>query len=256
MQMLEKIWADIRKGENIDLYLTVVVSLGVAALSLVGANVTPFIAPLTLAVLGLLAISSLVNRQRLEALTQRQLQSIGSFFANEYPADFKAQLASGKHVWLVGVTLSRTIKNNYIDLEEKLRQGHNIRVLVVNPVGAPMAMAASRNYARANRDPEIKAAETRASLQLFCGLMKINPGHLEIRTVDNPLSYGATCVNPDSATGVLYLEHYAFRTASDSIPKFALRASDGQWYDFFKKELTALWESGVEWNCEDMPEAP
>ncbi|MBE7553723.1 MAG: hypothetical protein HS126_21865 [Anaerolineales bacterium] len=234
MHILESIWTDIRNGENIDLYLTVLIALGVAALSLLGINVSSFIAPLTLAILGLLAISNLVNRHHLEKIVQKQAQSITGFFSNEYPPDFNAQLESGKEVWLVGVTLNRTIKNNYIKLEEKLQQGHTLKILLVNPTGAPIGLAASRNYAQVNRDPEIKIAEIKATLQLFCSLKKISPDKIEIRTVENPLSYGATCINPDSATGVLYLDHYPFRTASDSIPKFTLRASDGYWYDFLK----------------------
>jgi hypothetical protein len=56
-------------------------------------------------------------------------------------------------------------------------------------------------------------------------------------------------------SGALYLEHYPFRTASDSVPKFVLCARDGYWYDFFKREILALWNAGVEWSCVDGAEA-
>ncbi len=255
MRILDEIWRDIRNGENIDLYLTVLIALGVAILSLLGINVSSFIAPLTLATLGLLAISSLVNRRRLEEIQHKQAQSMIGIFTNEFPSEFRSHFESGKEIWLIGVTLGRTIKNNYTKLEEKLRQGHNIKVLVVHPIGAPIAMAATRNYAPSYRDPEARAVETKASLQLFCNLKKVNPDGLEIRTIKYPLSFGAICVDPDLATGVLYLEHYPFRTISDSVPKFVLRASDGYWYEFFKKEILALWNAGIEWSCDNVLES-
>ena len=109
-------------------------------------------------------------------------------------------------------------------------------------------MAVARNYAR--REVEPKSSEIRFNLQLLCDLGKISPDKLEVRTIQYPLAYGVTAVNPDTASGALYLEHYCFRTASDSLPRFVLRAEDGQWYDFFKKEIRALWDAGVGWPCD------
>lgn len=90
----------------------------------------------------------------------------------------------------------------------------------------------------------------RDSLVSLCGLQQIAPDKLEIRTINNPLTFGAVCMNPEAASGVLYLEHFPFRTVPGAMPRFVLRASDGRWYDFFKKEIQALWDAGVEWKCD------
>ena len=77
------------------------------------------------------------------------------------------------------------------------------------------------------------------------------PERLEVRTIQHPLSYGATVTNPDASNGTTYLEHYSFRVTTESHPRYMLRTQDGHWYDFFKSELRTLWEAGQVWNKED-----
>lgn len=167
----------------------------------------------------------------------------------EYPSQYKGDFETATELWLFGVTLHRTIQNNYAVIERKLHQGHHIKVLLIHPEGPGMEMAVQRNYVLREVGP--KSSDTRLTLQLLCNLAKTTPGKLESRTIQFPLAYGATIVNPNAATGVLYLEHYCFRISSESWPRFVLQASDGQWYDFYKREIEALWDAGVEWTCSE-----
>ncbi|MBD3159836.1 MAG: hypothetical protein GF309_13720 [Candidatus Lokiarchaeota archaeon] len=178
-------------------------------------------------------------------------QLASSFFLEEFPSDFNENFEPAKEVLLMGVTLRRILKTGYGKLEEKLRKGHIIRVLLVHPEGASVEMAASRYYAEMSRDPDLKGSQIQTALQLFCSLRDVAPQRMEIRTICNPLTFGGICVNPDSASGILYLEHFPYRTVADALPKFVLRASDGQWYDFFNKEIQVLWDNGVEWECSE-----
>jgi hypothetical protein len=245
---MRRIWDDIRSGENIDLYITVIVAIGLAILNVIGVAPQTYLAPITLAVLGLLAITSLGNRYRIEELLQKQVQSTDTFYVEEYPSSYKNDFETAEELWLIGVSLRRTFQANYPKIEQKLRQGHIIKVLLVHPEGAGLEMAVSRNYAR--REVEPKSNEIRFNLQLLCDLRKSFPDKIEVRTIQYPLAYGVTAANPDTASGTLYLEHYCFRTASDSLPRFVLRAKDGRWYDFFKSEIRALWNAGTEWPCD------
>ena len=248
MQVLRRIWNDIKRGENIDLYLTVIVAIGLAILNVIGVAPKEDLPSITLAVLGLLAITSLGNRYRVEKLLQKEPQSIERFFVEEYPSSFKDDFEAAEELWLIGVSLRRTIQVNYPKIEQKLRQGHIIKVLLVHPEGAGLEMAVSRNYAR--REIEPKSNEIRFNLQLLCDLYKIPNNKLEVRTIQYPLAYGVTAANPNTVSGALYIEHYCFRTASDSLPRFVLRAKDGRWYDFFKSEIRAMWNAGIEWPCD------
>ena len=75
---LKRIWKDIRKGENIDLHITVAVAITLTVLNLVGLAPQALVGPITLTVLSLLAITSLGNRYRLEhTLEKLKLMPLG-----------------------------------------------------------------------------------------------------------------------------------------------------------------------------------
>jgi hypothetical protein len=249
MNLIQRIWKDVRSGENIDQYITIVAAIVLAILNLIGVSLQSHLATFTLAVLALLAISSLGNRYKIEELITRQSQSADRFFVNEFPPSYISDFEQSEVLWLIGVSLHRTIKTKYATLEKKLRQGHFIRVLLVNPKGAGVEMAVTRNYA--HRGVEPKSNDILFVLELLCDLRKISPQKLEIRTINLPLAYCATVTNPNGATGKLYIEHYSFRVSTESIPRYILQSTDGRWYDFLKKEIEALWDAGEVWGCEE-----
>jgi len=244
MRFLHRAWDDIRKGENVDLYVTVVVALGLVFLNLTGLAPRDWLDPITLAVLGLLALSTLESRYRFEALARKVMQS-HDVFLEEFPSRLKDDFEAGREVWLVGVTLSRTIKTYYSLIERKLEEGHTIKVLLVHPEGPAIEMAETRIYGR--MDVERTSKEIRSVLQDLCDLRAIAPDKLHIRTIKNPLGYGAIAINPDSSLGTLYLEHYPYKVPGGSKPKIVLQAKDGRWYEFFREEIRTLWADGIVW---------
>jgi hypothetical protein len=245
MKIIQRVWNDIRSGENIDQYLTIVAAITLAILNLAGVSLQTYLAPFTLAILALLAINSLGTRFRIDELFKKQSESVDTFFMDEFPPSYKVDFESADVLWLVGVSLHRTIKTNYKILEKKLRQGQSIRVLVINPKGAGIEIAVARNYA--HRGVEAKANDILYILELLSSLNEIAPQKLEVRTIKLPLAYGVTATNPATSSGKLYIEHYGFRISTDSIPRYVLKSSDGRWYDFFKSEIEALWDAGEIW---------
>lgn len=248
MEMLQRIWEDIRRGENIDLYVTVTVAIALAALNIAGIAPQAWIAPLNLAVLALLAVATLGNRHRFEGILKQMTRNTGSVLLRNFPADTcYRNVKESKELWLVGISLSSTLEALYPLFESKLRRGDSIRVLVVNPDGAACAMAAMRNYART--DVERQRAEIRATLKDLCELQKVAPDRLEIRTIEYPLTFGVYAVDPEEASGVLYLKHYAFKMPGRARPGLVLRPRDEHWYDHFRSEIRFLWESAMPWQC-------
>jgi hypothetical protein len=248
MRFLYRIWRDFRKGENIDLYVTVVVALGLVALNLSGFAPKETLEPITLAILGLIAISILGSRYRVEELSSKLDQSANTVFINEFPPSLKTDIESAPELWLVGVSLTRTIRTYYSTIEQKLQRGHSVKVMVVSPEDNLIELVESRAYGRPNISRTRN--DINGTLEDLCELQQSNPqGKLYVRTVKNTLTFGATIVNPNSPSGVLYLEHYPFKMEGGSRPKFILRPKDGYWYDFFKKEIKTLWDYGIDWNC-------
>jgi len=147
VQFFKQILREIKRGENVDLYVTVLVALSIAALNLLGLAPQSLIASITLTLLGLLAVSALENRHQFEELRQSFTKSIDDIFLKEFPATLDEDFDSGKEIWLIGVTLRSLVAGKYIRLEEKLRKGHGIKILLVHPEGAAVEIASSRYYA-------------------------------------------------------------------------------------------------------------
>jgi len=248
MKLLRQVWEDIRHGENIDLYVAAPLAIAIAILGIFGITSSQLISSITLVILGLLATSLLTSRHSVKELSQKLTQTTGSIFFKELAeSNFETDFESAADLWLVGVSLTTIIKIHYSLIEKKLRAGHSIKALLVHPDGPAVEMAEMRAYGRPN--VERTRNEIRNALQDLCDLGQVAPGRLEIRTIQHPLGHGVIAKDPETASGIIYIQNYPFKTEGGSRPKFVLRAKDGFWYDFFKRELYNLWENGSEWSC-------
>lgn len=248
MALLKRIWEDIRHGENIDLFVTVFLAIGLVVLNVLGLAPQAWIAPLTLAILGLLAIATLGNRYQVEKAVKELSRPSHELFLEKVPASQESDLERARVVWMIGVTLSRTIKTQYSLLEHKLARGDSVRILLVDPAGEGVEMAVMREYG-GRFDTERGRQLIRDSLSDLCVLKKAMPDKLEIRTINHPLGFGGIAIDPDTSKGVLYLEHFSYKMPGGSLPKLVLSAPDGRWYQFFKTEMQTLWENGTTWEC-------
>ena len=120
-----------------------------------------------------------------------------------------------------------------------------LNLMALNPEGVAAEIAGNRDY----WEPDIEGTRRRIrdSLKLLNTLRFIAPDNLEIRTINDPLGYGATLIEPNSISGTIYIEYYPFSSTGKSIPKIVLKTNDGYWYDIFKRKVNTLWENGVEW---------
>lgn len=259
-EFLERTWQDIKQRKNLELYLILAAILAVFIADVLGVDTTNALVEITLATLAVLLYGMIDARhdsenqnQELAELKQsvHQLSSSSQdFLDNKWPTSLTQEMEMADELWLVGVSLLRTVKTNYALLENRLKYGYLVRVLVVHPEGIGVEIAVSRNYGR--RDIEQKSTDIRRTLGDLCELRQKGSGRLEIRTTQHPLSYGAILVSPQSsAHGRIHVENYGYRVKSGGFPVFSLRPDHGDWYEFYKHELHLLWEDASQWNCEN-----
>lgn len=248
MKLLRQAWDDIRHGENIDLYVAVPLAILVAICGLVGITSPQLISSMTLVILGLLASSLLANRHAVKELSRKLTQTSDTIFLKDFTeTNIERDFEGATELWLMGVSLTTTVRNHYSAIDKKLRTGHQIKALLVHPDSSAVEMSENRAFGKQNVDRA--RDEIRNTLQDLCDLSQAGPGKLEIRTIHHLVSHGVIAKNPETASGAIYIENYPFKTEGGSRPKFVIGARDGFWYDFFKKELYNLWNSGEEWNC-------
>ncbi|MEW5871780.1 MAG: hypothetical protein AB1894_21105 [Chloroflexota bacterium] len=252
MKALRRFWEDIRKGENIDLYIAVFASILLAILAISGLAVQSWIAPLNIAVLALLAYSMLGSRHRMDELFQGLREEAQSIFRKKWPEDdLDLALREAKNAFLIGVSLRRTFGDYYALLEDKLQRGDTVRILVLDPNSAAVEAIAKRVY----KDVSIERSRgsIKDSLRSMHHLKLRTGGKLEIRVTDYPVTIGGILTDPNTTHGKLFLENYTYKMRDIDLPKILLQSKDEQWYEFYKSQMDTLWENGTAWEGEEEP---
>jgi Domain of unknown function (DUF5919) len=247
--------ADLASGRNLDLYATLVVALSISVLGVFSVVDAEVVAAATLATLALVAVGSLGTRRQvasMEAATHDlgfQLRHLGGVvsadeFLSPSTSGLDVDLRGATDIRLVGVSLSRTIRNNIDDLEQRLAKGAHIRIALIEPGSEAVREAARRSTIP--DAPEIFENRLRPTVDMLRQLAagpQAN-GTLEVRFLTFVPVFGLTMVDPDEPDGLIQVDIYAHRSAG---PEPVLRLSpqrDPRWYRHFLHEFERIWTHG------------
>ncbi len=151
--LLRRVGDDLRRGRNVELYVTVMLALCIALLSVLTVVGSQVVSATTLAVLALLAVSGLATRHQSEEAGCR-IEQLAANLSGEVPADrflktrmpaLDEDVATAADICLVGVTLTRTVRDLLPVLDRRLRKGASIRVLVIDVDSPARAEAVARS---------------------------------------------------------------------------------------------------------------
>lgn len=246
MKYFNRVWRDFRQGENIDLYLTVLISIIVTILNIIGLAPSTWIAPLNLAILALLSVSILGNRYKTESVLEK-ISSQNERLLVQFPQDPMKDMEKSTELTLVGVDLRQTLHRNFSLFQKKLIDGQTIKLLIIDPDSPACEIAAMRYYAPMSTNSQRDVI--RASLDICNDLTQKTSGKLEVRLAEHPLTFGAIMSDPETSHGVVYIWHYSFKMSEANIPKMVFRPTDGFWYEFFQQEMNSMWNAAKPWNA-------
>ena len=247
MVFLKRILDDIKRGENIDLYVTVTLAIIISILNAIGLANSALLSSISLAILALLASAILGNRHRLDDINEKLDKGNDKIISTEFPTNAADDFRRASEIWIVGVNANAALKYNYRTIiQEKLKAGDcKIKILLVDPDSPACEMAAARVPGKLSIERE--RANIFANLNDLCDLRKLNPDKIEVRVVNDPLMYGCYILDPDKIHGVIYYRRYSYQMGRK--PKLLYRPAGNEWYDFIKAEVKMLWQMGKEWNC-------
>jgi hypothetical protein len=216
----------------------------------------PELATWILAVLGLIAVSGLWDRNRrmdrIEKLSEESRNLTVRYLGGKIHADdfFQAEheipnsvLASANNIFFVGVTLSGTATEYASILRQRLVSGAKIRIVIVEPTDAVLEDLKLRSWAKVEPTyypDRLRSVESQFEyiVQESTGKGKLELGHLPFHP-----SFGLVMVDPDQPHGVCYVTIYPHKLTGPR-PSFEVRASDDpMWYNFFRKQFDILWSS-------------
>jgi Domain of unknown function (DUF5919) len=252
---LRRAWSDLALGHNIEIYVTAMASIALGLLSVFNVAAPEVIAAATLGTLALLAVSGLGSRHQLDDMhdTMRSLTAsvnmavhadvpVDRFLAVKAPA-LDEHLRAADDIRLVGVTLSRTVRDLVGVLDRRLRAGAALRIVIIDPDSSAPVEAVARTLGVTS--PAYYRPRVESTMDILGALASLpgTAGRIEVRLLPFVPTFGMYLIDPATPDGLVYVEMYQHRSLEPN-PCFGLRAErDGRWYRFFVNQFDTLWDS-------------
>jgi len=220
-----------------------------------------------LAVLGLLAISEIIERYRklanIERLSNKAVTLLESqfadrpsaiaFFEKMPPLDPFVQASTS--IDLCGFTLTSTINKQFSSIRERLKDGANVRLLISEPDSLALQMASLRS-----EDPDEgiyfgkRLAATIQDIEYLHKTWreyqpsgKSKKGHLEVRLLPYAPSFSILVFNGNQPQGKVIVELYAHKTFMETAVFTLNSQKDGNWYEYFISQFEVMWKDAKIW---------
>lgn len=242
--------------KDVEVYLSIGLALSVGVLGLVDVVGNDTVAAATLATLAVIAVSLLVSRHQMAQLEQgvRGLtatvrdQSLAGVSLDRLLSASTAgaglPIAGAQDIRISGVTLNRTIRNNYDELERLLRDGASIRIALIDPDGSAPEEAARR--CSVPDEPQIFEHRLNPTLGLLRRLSATSPrrGRVEVRLLPFVPAVGLILIDVEQAAGRVFVDVYAHRPIGPEPVLSLERDRDPRWYRHFAQEFDRIWAAG------------
>ncbi len=255
LNFFKRIYQDVLEGQNLEVYLTLLVALASLILDVFGLVSPNIVAAGTLATLALLAYSTLNNRQQMHQMTEISTTTqamVGMAVKGEQKADeffwkekrFLSQdLARAKFIGLAGITLSRTVREYQDVFENRLAAGAGLRFIVIDAASTAPRQAVLRS--KGGVQDSFYTDLLRPTIARICFLTDLAqaPGKVELGLLPYAPSFGLFVIDPDKPHGRIIVEIYQHKSLALN-PTFELSAQrDDRWYKFFREQFNLLWGS-------------
>lgn len=261
LKQLTNILQKIRNVENLDLYITVAISIVVGLLGLIGLASFEILSAAVLAILALMAGSLLSNRRSMTDIKKvadqldseiKSLKLATISFTNPSLLLFRRDIPNltkdfqnATRISILGASLHSTTITYYSEFEQALKRGASLRVLVCEPFPSLLSMMVFRTYTI--KDPKILKRSIQDHISLIKKLKASNPnGNCDSRTIPLVISYGMIIFEYPDGMSMIYVKLMPFRTPGAEYPVFAVSKRDNrEWFDFFFNQYDMMWESGT-----------
>jgi hypothetical protein len=255
VRWLSRVVRDLRAGRGVDVYVAILLAVVIAALDIFGVASTQVISATTLAVLALLA-SSVVSGQRQVTALETDLQAFSSasrqlltgrpsaeafFVARRERREH--ELATASEVDLLGVTLSRVVREQATAISRRLEQGAHIRVLMIDPTSDAVTQAALRSWADVTGDFYLNRLRPTVDMLRVLSQAPAATGRLELRMIPYVPTFGLQLLNRSSGHATVFVELYPHKSSGG--PEFEIvQENDPHWYGFFAGQFEVMWQVG------------
>lgn len=253
------VFSEIKKGENLDLYIIIFLAIIVAVLGISQTVSFEVISAVILATLGLLATSLLTNRHSSDEIqhTTSQLKSeihdlrseihtsarLSDVFIKGYP-DFSNEIVEAKRVSIEGAVLSGTLTRYSAQFIKFLQRGGSIRFLVSEPTPEVGVMQAFRSSLIKDIDFMYTTAQNSLETMKAMKSNAKNPLGVQIKMMPYLAPYSLVIIERNDGVKKIYARVSAFQVPASEQPVFqADNQTDNVWFEFFNNQFEQLWKA-------------
>ena len=248
LRFLQVFWNDIRRGENIGLYATVVVAFGLAVANLLEVVAGGLLGTVTLSVLGILVVSTIHTRHMLlEISLDTSMDSRPNLKHRSQLIPFETGGRDASEIVVLGFSPASAIQRNVGFFSRKLKDGCNLRFLMMHPTSNSAVDTFQQLYPFTDVRTDIYAALK--TLRYLTDSPGKSNGKCEVKLSSVYIPFGIAAFDPGKATGFMTVEPYLYRVSAGDRAHLALRRdTDEEWFDFFFRQFQQLWDEAQEWN--------
>jgi hypothetical protein len=230
---------DIARGQNLEYYVTLVFIVVIFAIDVFNLASLDALTNVILAVLALVVYSLLSTRQALEELSDKVVrpQDARSFFWKT-KRSIEDDLSQAKDIRIAGAVLSRTLRDYRYVLEERLKHGAKVRIMLMDPNSTAPDQAVLRSKGVSNRQFYIDSL--RPTIERISALVEASE-KIELGLLPYKPAYGMILIDPDEAHGKIIIEMYPHHSDTFA-PTFELFPNrDTHWAEFFRSQFDTMW---------------
>lgn len=245
-QFTRRIAKDIVQGKHLEYYVTLLFIILIFALDTFNLVSSESITNIILAILALVVYSNLTTHQRLEELSDKIIMPQGAerFFWKE-KRSIEHDLSNAKYVGILGAVLSRTMRDYSSVLEERLKAGAKVRILLMDPESAAPDQAVLRSKDVNSRQFYV---ENLCMTIERVGFLVKTASTVELGLLPYKPAFGMIVIDPDEPYGKIIVEMYPHHSDAFA-PTFELDAiRDRHWYTYFRAQFDAVWERTRQYN--------
>jgi hypothetical protein len=231
--------------ENWPTIVSIVTGVVIIILGIPGKLTEPEILLGILGVLTLVAFSIRLERTLIEKIIQKtpNPNSIQLRLVDD-DEPFEMFVADAKEIFMVGPSLSGFTQTYRFKLKEYIRDGVALKVLLINPEGNGIEIAASR----AEKTKEEFKNDINYSLKRFGELMDINENLVEVKLLEFPQSLGVLMVDGNADHGKMRIATIPPKCDPKLRPQFTLTKKDNEkWYQIYHDQFKELWDKAITW---------
>lgn len=240
--IVTNILEDIKRGENLDAYAGIILSLVFGALGSIGIAKFEVIASAILAALAL-TITGIISIKRI--IGERSTKKIDYLPVETYSVpteEYIRKFGEAKEICIFGISLYRFFGMISFQLENALSSGGTVRIVLMTPEGQAIKLLSQRSRQGTAWEVEkFRVEQTISAIERLA--LRYPKAKLELRTIDYIPMFGITILKsrfPNENPNI-YLKHLPFKQPTQVAP--TILPSEGKWSTYFITEFENVWDS-------------